>query len=39
MRQLGENLTESQIIKMMKEADGNNDGLIDFNEFKNLMKN
>lgn len=39
MKQLGENLSDGQILKMMKEADGNSDGLIDFNEFKNLMKN
>ena len=37
MAQLGENLTDEQLNDMMKEADVNGDGGIDFEEFKKMM--
>lgn len=37
MDMLGEKLSESQIDEMMKEADINGDGEIDFGEFKKMM--
>ncbi|KAI8991901.1 hypothetical protein BDF20DRAFT_810521, partial [Mycotypha africana] len=37
MKGLGEELTDQEIDQMMEEADANNDGFIDFNEFRALM--
>lgn len=37
MRQLGEPLTDQQLSDMLREADSNNDGHIDFSEFCKLM--
>lgn len=39
MKNLGQELTEEQLKLMMHEADGNGDGVIDFEEFKTLVKN
>jgi calmodulin len=39
MKQLGNNFTDTQIAKMMEEADNDKDGQIDYNEFKQMMKN
>lgn len=38
MNQMGESLSSTQIEAMMKEADINGDGLIDFKEFKKMME-
>lgn len=37
MTGLGEQLTDEEIKDMMSDADANNDGFIDFSEFKALM--
>lgn len=37
MDMLGEKLNDAQIDEMMKEADTNGDGEIDFGEFKKMM--
>ena len=37
MKQLGEDLTDEQLADMMKEADSNSDGRIDFPEFCKMM--
>lgn len=37
MKALGENLTEDEVEEMIKEADINGDGEIDFFEFKEMM--
>lgn len=37
MQQLGEALTDQQLADMLREADGNGDGRIDFKEFCGLM--
>lgn len=37
MKALGENLTEEEIEEMIREADINGDGEIDFYEFKAMM--
>jgi calmodulin len=37
MEMLGERLSEAQIDEMMREADENKDGEIDFQEFKRMM--
>jgi calmodulin len=37
MKQLGEDLSEEQLNDMMREADSNGDGRIDFNEFCKMM--
>lgn len=37
MKQLGEELSQEQLSDMMREADGNGDGRIDFNEFCKMM--
>lgn len=37
MKALGENLTEDEVEEMIKEADINGDGEIDFFEFKQMM--
>eukprot|EP00794_Sanderia_malayensis_P020358 gene20358-22366_t len=39
MRNLGQELTEEQLLLMMREADCNGDGVIDFEEFKTLVHN
>jgi len=39
MQSLGEGLTDAEIMEMIIEADLNGDGLIDFEEFKNMMTN
>jgi len=38
MRELGQNLTDDEIESMMKEADTNGDGKIDYQEFLKMMK-
>ncbi len=37
MKQLGEELSQEQLSDMMREADGNGDGKIDFVEFCKMM--
>ncbi|MCP4764334.1 MAG: EF-hand domain-containing protein [archaeon] len=39
MKEVGENLKDSQIKAMLKEVDMDHDNKIDFREFINLMKN
>jgi Ca2+-binding EF-hand superfamily protein len=36
MRSLGENLTDQELNEMMKAADANGDGIINFNEFQEI---
>ena len=38
MNYMGENLTDDDINKMLQVADTNNDGFVDFEEFKALIK-
>lgn len=38
LRQLGEEVDEEQLNDMMKAADSNNDGKIDYQEFVKMMK-
>eukprot|EP01126_Amoeba_proteus_P050155 TRINITY_DN5904_c0_g1_i2.p1 TRINITY_DN5904_c0_g1~~TRINITY_DN5904_c0_g1_i2.p1 ORF type:complete len:149 (-),score=40.92 TRINITY_DN5904_c0_g1_i2:131-577(-) len=38
LEQLGEDVDEEQLNEMMKAADINNDGTIDYNEFVKMMK-
>ncbi|KAJ3342980.1 hypothetical protein HDU83_005857 [Entophlyctis luteolus] len=38
MESLGETLTEKDISLMMKDFDSNGDGLIDYNEFRAMMR-
>jgi len=38
MKKLGERVTEEQLKDMIKAADSNGDGLIDYNEFVKMMK-
>jgi len=38
MRKLGEKVTEDQLKEMIKAADTNGDGLIDYSEFVKMMK-
>jgi len=38
MKKLGERVTEDQLKEMIKAADLNNDGLIDYGEFVKMMK-
>lgn len=37
MASLGEEMTEDEIDDMMKAADSNNDGQVDYEEFKRVM--
>ncbi len=37
MKQLGEDLSDEQLADMMREADNNGDGRIDFSEFCKMM--
>jgi len=37
MKRLGENLSDADVDAMFQEADINNDGQIDFNEFRTLL--
>ncbi|KAI9260207.1 hypothetical protein BY458DRAFT_516515 [Sporodiniella umbellata] len=37
MKDLGENLSDTEIKDMIQEADSNKDGKIDFEEFKKLL--
>ena len=37
MSSLGEKLTQEELDEMIKEADSNNDGQIDYNEFVKMM--
>jgi Ca2+-binding EF-hand superfamily protein len=37
MKNLGENLTTEELEEMIKEADSNNDGAIDYSEFVKLL--
>jgi Ca2+-binding EF-hand superfamily protein len=39
LNNIGQNLSQTQINEMMKQADINKDGLIDFDEFKKMMSN
>ena len=39
MRSLGEQMTELELEEMMREADINGDGEVDFDEFKKMMTN
>lgn len=36
---IGEKLTEEEVDEMLREADTNNDGVIDIKEFSNLLVN
>jgi Ca2+-binding EF-hand superfamily protein len=36
-KEIGQEMTEDEIDDMMEEADLNEDGIIDWNEFKNLI--
>jgi calmodulin len=38
MESLGEKLTDEELAEMIKEADLNNDGVIQFEEFKKMME-
>ena len=38
MTKLGEKLTDSEIDEMMKEADTDKDGRVNYNEFLAMMK-
>lgn len=38
MQSLGETLTDADIEDMMKEADTDNDGRVNYDEFVNMMK-
>ena len=38
MSKLGEKLTDGEIDEMMKEADTDNDGRVNYNEFLAMMK-
>ena len=38
MAKLGEKLTDGEIDEMMKEADTDNDGRVNYNEFLAMMK-
>ena len=38
MTKLGEKLTDGEIDEMMKEADTDNDGRVNYNEFLAMMK-
>merc|ERR1712173_469687 len=38
MKALGENLTEDDVKFMMSEVDSDNNGVIDFDEFKKMMQ-
>ena len=37
LRAIGEDVTDAQIEEMMRHADLNNDGLLDFDEFKRII--
>ena len=37
MKSLGEDLTEDDLTDMMLEADKNRDGVVDFEEFVNVI--
>ncbi|CAD0082067.1 unnamed protein product, partial [Aureobasidium vineae] len=37
MKSIGENLSDSEIDEMIKEADANGDGNIDYDEFVKIM--
>jgi len=37
MENLGESLTDEQVHEMLKEADRDGDGFINFQEFKRMM--
>ncbi|KAH8551255.1 calmodulin-like 5 [Umbelopsis sp. PMI_123] len=37
MKELGENMTQDELEAMMRDGDADNDGMIDFEEFKRLM--
>ncbi len=37
-KELGENMTDEEIMEMIEETDQNNDKEIDFDEFKRIMR-
>jgi Ca2+-binding EF-hand superfamily protein len=39
LKQLGQKLTEKQVNEMLKQADKDGDGFINFEEFKKMTQN
>ena len=38
MSDLQEKLTEKEVLAMIKEADGDNDGMVNYEEFVKMMR-